>query len=96
MLNRRGKPKLDFNKRNSSKKKVTVIGDWMIKYLRRENFSSNNYEVKIAAHPGSTTENLIDYVKPVAGKKPRYFSDSYRNDWFNERSQHYERNMKNC
>ena len=67
--NRSGKPNLDFNKRNSPKKKVAVIGDSMIKYLRRENLSSKNYEVKIAAHPGSTTEDLIDYVKPVMRKK---------------------------
>ena len=67
--NRSGKPNVDFNKRNSLKKKVTVIGDSMIKYLRRENLSSKNYEVKIAAHPGSTTEDLIDYVKPIVRKK---------------------------
>ena len=78
--NRGGKPNLDFNKRNSPKKKVTVIGDSMIKYLRRENLSSKNYEVKIAAHPGLTTENLIYYIKPVVRKKPRFFSDSYRNE----------------
>ena len=40
--NRSGKPNFDFGKRNSPKKKVTVIGDSMIKYLRRENLSSNN------------------------------------------------------
>ena len=66
---RSGKPNLDFNKRNSPKKKVTVIGDSRIKYLRRENLSSKNYEVKVAAHPGSTTEDLIDYIKPVVRKK---------------------------
>ena len=74
--NRSGKPNVDFNKRNSLKKKVIVIGDLMIKYLRRENLSSKNYEVKIAAHPGSTTEDLIDYVKPVVRKNNRFFSDS--------------------
>ena len=76
---RSGKPNVDFNKRNSPKKKVTVIGDSMIKYLGRENLSSKNYEVKIDAHSGSTTEDLIDYVKPVVRKK-RFFSDSYRNE----------------
>ena len=39
--NRSVKPNLDFTKRNSPKK-VTVIGDSMIKYLRRENVSSKN------------------------------------------------------
>ena len=71
--NSSGKPNVDFNKRNSPKKKVTFIGDSMIKYLRRENLSSKNYEVKIAAHPGSTTEDLIDYVKPVVRKKKTDF-----------------------
>ena len=33
--NRSGKPNVDFNKRNSPKKKVTVIGNSIIKYLRR-------------------------------------------------------------
>ena len=63
--NKSGKPNLDLSKRNSPKKKVTVIGDSMIEYLRRENLSSKNYEVKIAAHPGSTKEDLIYYIKPI-------------------------------
>ena len=71
--NRSEKPNVDFNKRNSPKKKATGIGDSVIKYLRRENLSSKNYEVKIAAHPGSTTEDLIDYVKPVVRKKKQIF-----------------------
>ena len=38
--NKSGKPNVDFNKRNSPRKKVTVIGDSMIKYLRCENFTN--------------------------------------------------------
>ena len=45
----------------------------MIKYLRRENLSSKNYEVKIATHPGSTTEDLMYYIKPVVRKKKTGF-----------------------
>ena len=67
--NESGRPNADFSKKNSPKKIVTVIGDSMIRYLRRENLSSKNYEVKIAAHPGSTTEDLIYYIKPVVRKK---------------------------
>ena len=44
----------------------------MIKYPRREYLSSKNYEAKVAAHPGSTTEDLIDYIKPVVRKKPNF------------------------
>ena len=70
--NRNGKPDVDFNKINSTRKTVTVIGD-SIKYLRSENLSSKNYEVKIVAHPGSTTKDLIDYVKPIVRKKKHIF-----------------------
>ena len=41
----------------------------MIKYFRRENLSSKNYEVKVAAHPRSATEDLIDYIQPAVRKK---------------------------
>ena len=69
--NRNGKPDVDFNKINSPRKTVTVIGD-SIKYLRSENLSSKNYEVKIVEHPGSTTKDLIDYVKPIVRKKTHF------------------------
>ena len=72
--NRSGKPILDFNKRNSPKEQVAVIGYSMIKYLRRESLSSKNYEVQIAAHPGSTPEDLIDYIKPAVIKKPDFLA----------------------
>ena len=37
--NKSGKLNLDFHKRKSLKKKITVIGDSVIKYLRHENLS---------------------------------------------------------
>ena len=51
-----------------------------MKYLRRENLSSKNIEVKIAAYPGSTTKatSVLDYIKPVMRKKPdlrHYFTN---------------------
>ena len=68
--NKNGKPNLDFNKKKSPEKKVTITRNSMIKYLRRENLSSRNNEYKIPAHPGSTTKNIFDYIKPVVRKKP--------------------------
>ena len=56
-----GKPNLDFTKRNSLKKKVIVIDGSVIQYLY--------YQVKIAAHPGSTTDDSMDYIKPVVRKE---------------------------
>ena len=30
------------------------------------------YQVKTAAHPGSITEDLMDYIKPVVGKESTF------------------------
>ena len=42
----------------------------MIKYLRRDNLSSKNNDVKADAHPGSTTLDMLDYIKPIVRRKP--------------------------
>ena len=42
------------------------VGDSLVKYLRRE--EKNN--VKVFTHPGSTTEDMFDYIKPTAPRKP--------------------------
>ena len=41
----------------------------MIKYLRRDNLSSKNNDVKVDAHPGSTTLDMLDYIKPIVRRK---------------------------
>ena len=53
-----------------SKTKIMVIGDSLVKYLRREEFSSKKKTVKVIAHPGSATENMLDYIKLTARRKP--------------------------
>ena len=40
----------------------------MIKYVNGREISSS---VKIRSHPGAATEDLIDYVRPTARKKPK-------------------------
>ena len=68
-----GKPENNNNKnkRNiESKTKTMVVGDSMVKYLRGEDLSSKKNIVKIIAHPGSTTDDMLDYIKPVVRKKP--------------------------
>ena len=32
---------------------------------------SRSSSVKTRSHPGATTENLIDYVRPIARKNPK-------------------------
>ena len=43
-----------------------VIGDSIVKYLRSDELSSSDKGIK---HPGCFSENMVDYVKPVARKK---------------------------
>ena len=55
---------------NNTRKKITVIGDSMVKFLRSDEMSSVNNAVNVMKHPGSTTDDMVDYVRPVTRKKP--------------------------
>ena len=46
-----------------------VVGDSLVKYLRREELSSIKNNVKVITHPGSTTEDMLDYIKPNSTEK---------------------------
>ena len=46
------------------------VGDSLVKYLRREVLSSKKNNVKVITHTGSTTEDMLDYIKPIARRKP--------------------------
>ena len=52
------------------KKDIVIIGDSMIKYVNGREISRSS-SVKIRSHPGATTEDLIDYVRPTARKNPK-------------------------
>ena len=47
-----------------------VIGVSLVKYLRREDLSSKMNNVKVITHPGFTTEDMLDYIKLIARRKP--------------------------
>ena len=47
-----------------------VADDSLVKYLRREELSSKKNNVKVITHPGSTAEDMLDYIKPIAQRKP--------------------------
>ena len=49
------------------KNDIMIIGDSMIKCMNGREISRSS-SVKIRSHPGATTKDLIDYVRP---KKPR-------------------------
>ena len=54
---------------STSKKEIMIVGNSMIKHVNwREVFRDDS--AKIRCHPGATTYDIIDYVRPTAGKKP--------------------------
>ena len=52
------------------RKQITVIGDSVVKCLRSDEMSSVNNTVNVKKHPGSTMDDMVDYVRPVTPKKP--------------------------
>ena len=52
------------------KRDIVIIGDSMIKYMNGREISRYS-SVKIRSHPGAITEDLTDYVRPTARKKPK-------------------------
>ena len=49
---------------------VYILGDSMLKHVNGLNVS-DSMNVKVRSHPGATTEDLVDYVKPIARKKQK-------------------------
>ena len=52
---------------------VYILGDSMIKPVNGRNVS-DYMNAKVRSHPGATTEDLTDYVKPIARKKNKNVS----------------------
>ena len=55
---------------NTIKKKVIVVGDSITKFLRSDELSTSERSVTVMKHPGCSTEDMTDYIKPIARKKP--------------------------
>ena len=67
------KPKtiiLKIKSNGDSKTKIMVVADSLVKYLRREDLFSKKINVKVKTHPGSKTEYMLDYIKPITRRKP--------------------------
>ena len=58
-----------YDSNNNTRKKITVIGDSMVKFLRSDEMSSVNNAVNVMKHPGSTTDDMVDYIRLVTRKK---------------------------
>ena len=56
--------------RETLKNDIIIIGDSMIEYMNGWGISRSS-SVKIRSHPGATTEDIIDYIRPDAQKNPK-------------------------
>ena len=66
-----GKPKndnIEIKSNVDSKTKIMVVGDSLVKYLRREELSSKKNNVKVTTHPGSATEDMLHYISQLHGE----------------------------
>ena len=50
---------------NVNKKREPVIGDSMVKFVKSEILSYENYIANIRTNLGCTTEDIADYIKPI-------------------------------
>ena len=54
---------------NTIKKKVIVVGDSITKVLRSDELSTTERSATVMKHPGCSTEDMTNYIKPIARKK---------------------------
>ena len=54
---------------STSKKEIIIVGDSKIKHVNGPEVSRDN-SVKIRCYLGATIDDIIDYVRPTARKKP--------------------------
>ena len=47
-----------------------VIVDSIVKYSRSDDLSSTDKSISIMNHSGCSSQDMVDYVKPIARKKP--------------------------
>ena len=55
--------------KKEEKKNICLVGDSMLKNITGSGIS-RNHAVKIRLHPGATTADMIDYIKPELRHKP--------------------------
>ena len=68
--NHDGKTLVSKNNFSTGREKVTLVGDSMTKFVRCEELSSKQSIVKVLNHPGSTSADMVDYIKAIVRRKP--------------------------
>ena len=49
---------------------MIIVGDSILNGINEKGLTKKNHIVKVCPHPGATTEDLVDQIKPVARRKP--------------------------
>ena len=62
-------PQEKENRNKNSRKHVFIISDAMVKHINGPGISKND-QVQVKTHPGATTGDIIDYIKPTIRQKP--------------------------
>ena len=55
--------------KTKSRKRITIVGDSMLNGILDEGLQKD-HNVQVKRHPGATTRDIVDYVRPVIRKKP--------------------------
>ena len=54
-----------------TQKNVVIVGDSLLNNIAGKGLQKDHHnKVKVRSHPGTTTRDIIDHVRPVARKKP--------------------------
>ena len=51
------------------KKAITIVGDSILNGIKERGLSGKHH-VRVRAHPGATSLDLADHIKPIARRKP--------------------------
>ena len=69
---------------SEKKKKIFIVGDFMIKNITGMGIS-RDYTVKISPHPGTANIDMCDYIKPELRHQPDVINlNCGKNDILNE------------
>ena len=72
-------PQEKENRTKKSGRHICIIGDSMLKHITDPGISKND-QVQVKTHPGATTEDIIEYIKPTIRQKPDISSSSSKRD----------------
>ena len=62
-------PQEKENRNKNSRRHILIIGDSMMKHINGPGISKND-QAQVKTHPGATTDDITDYIKPNIRQKP--------------------------